>query len=263
VDLGIAGRGALVCGSTRGLGRAIAARLAEAACRVAVNGRDEAGVAAAAAALRSDTGGDVIGLAADVAVPDAAAGLVVRARERLGAVDILVCNAAGPAAGPFAELQPAQWHEAIALNLLSAVHLCRAAVPAMRERGWGRIVCLTSIAAKQPLAGLILSTTARAGVLGFAKSLADEVAAAGITVNAVCPGYMRTERLTELMELRAARTGRPVADVVADLIRGVPAGRIGEPDELAAAVAFLASEPARYITGAVLQIDGGAIRSIF
>ena len=132
----------------------------------------------------------------------------------------------------------------------------------MRRASWGRIVCLTSIAAKQPLSGLILSSTARAGVLGFAKSLADEVADAGITVNVVCPGFMRTGRVEELVQRRATQMGRDEDDIMRELVGNIPMGRMGEPAELAAAVAFLASEPARYITGAAVQIDGGFTRSI-
>jgi len=263
MDLGLAGRCALVCGSTQGLGRAIAARLAHEGCAVAVNGRDEARTAAAAAGLARETGGTVVAAPGSVGDPAAVAALVARARRELGAIDILLCNSGGPPSLRFAEATPDQWQAALDQTLLAAVQLCRATLPAMRERRWGRIVFLTSVAAKQAIAGLILSTAGRAGILGFSKSLADEVAADGVTVNAVCPGYMRTERLTELMTIRARQAGRTVDAVTADLVQNVPIRRIGEPDELAAAVAFLASEPARYITGAVLQVDGGSTRSIF
>jgi len=263
MDLGIAGRSALVCGSTRGLGRAIAARLAAEGCRVAVNGRDPARTAAAARDLAEASGGAVVAAHGDVSDPHAVPALVRMARDQLGTIDILVCNSGGPPSVQFAGAAAEQWQQALDLSLLSAIHLCRAVVPAMQARGWGRVICLTSVAAKQAIAGLILSTTARAGVLGFSKSLADEVAADGVTVNAVCPGYMRTERLTELMAVRAERAGRTVEALTADLVQSVPMRRIGDPDELAAAVAFLASEPARYITGAVLQVDGGSTRSIF
>jgi len=263
MDLGIRDRGALVCGSTQGLGYAIASRLVAEGCRVVVNGRDAARARAAADRLREHAGGTVHGVAADVSDPAAVEALVAEAQDRLGAVDILVCNSGGPPSVLFADAQADQWQAALDVSLLSAIHLCRAAVPAMRAQRWGRVLFLTSVAAKQAVAGLIFSTTARAGVLGFAKSLADEVGPDGVTANVVCPGYMRTERLSELMTVRAERAGRPVADVTADLVRSVPLGRIGDPDELAAAVAFLASEPARYITGAVLQVDGGSIRSIY
>jgi len=263
VDLGIRDRGALVCGSTQGLGRAIAARLLSEGCRVAINGRDPARTRAAADRLRDETGETVYGIAGDVSDPAAVTSLVARAIEHLGAVDILVCNSGGPPSVLFADAGDDQWQTALDLTLLSAIHLCRATVPTMRARRWGRVIFLTSIAAKQAVTGLILSTTARAGILGLSKSLADELGPDGITANVVCPGYMRTERLTELMTVRAQRSGRTPDEVTADLVRNVPLGRIGDPDELAAAVAFLASEPARYITGAVLQIDGGSTRSIF
>jgi 3-oxoacyl-[acyl-carrier protein] reductase len=262
MDLGLKGRVSVIGGSTQGLGHAIARQFALEGCRVVINGRDQDRTTRAAEALAADTGAEVIGIAADVADPHAARSLIEHARERYGAVDILVCNAGGPAPTTFADTPDEAWLAALELNLLSTIQLCRAAVPSMRARRWGRIVCLTSIAAKQVVGSLILSTTARAGVLGFAKALADEVAADGVTVNVICPGYFRTERTEELATARASRSGRAVTEVERDTVRAIPAGRFGEPDELAAAFVFLASEPARYITGAVLQVDGGFIRSI-
>ncbi|MFQ6045933.1 MAG: SDR family oxidoreductase [Gemmatimonadales bacterium] len=262
MQLNIEGRVALVCGSSSGLGRAIATTLAEEGCRVALNGRDQARLEAALEAVSARTHREVDAFKADVSVRGEAEALVKRVRERFGSVDILVCNAGGPPAGRFDDVSGDNWQAALDLNLLSTIHLCRSAVPIMRRRQWGRIICLTSVAAKQPLTDLILSTTARAGVLGFAKSLADDVASDGITVNAVCPGYMHTERLDELVERRATQEGRDAADVARDLVADIPVGRMGEPAELAAAVAFLASERASYITGVALQVDGGFIRSI-
>jgi 3-oxoacyl-[acyl-carrier protein] reductase len=262
MDLGIAGRVALVAGSSSGLGLAIAAALAEEGCRVVVNGRDEGRLAQAARHVARHATADVEGFTADVSVPAEAERLVDRVRHRFGGVDILVCNAGGPPAAAFDDIAVDTWRAALDLNLLSAVHLCRAAVPLMRKRQWGRIVCLTSVAAKQPLEGLMLSSTARAGVLGFAKCLADEVAADAITVNTVCPGYMLTRRTEELLEQRARRADRSPAEVEKNMVHDIPLGRLGEPAELAAAVAFLASARASYITGVVLQVDGGFIRSI-
>jgi 3-oxoacyl-[acyl-carrier protein] reductase len=205
----------------------------------------------------------VAAFAADVGVPSQAEALVERVHHELGRLDVLFCNAGGPPAAPFSQQSGEAFHRAVEINLLSVVHLCRAAVPLMRKLQWGRIVCLTSVAAKQPLPGLILSTTARAGVLGFAKALADEVATDGITVNVVCPGYIATERIAELTQTRAKREQRAAQDVAREMVAGIPMARMGRTEELAAAVAFLASERASYITGAALQVDGGFTRSIF
>ncbi|HET9386484.1 MAG TPA: SDR family oxidoreductase [Gemmatimonadales bacterium] len=237
LNLGLEGRVALVCGSTRGIGRAVATALAAEGAKVAINGRSNAP------------------FTADVSVPDQAIGLVERVAKEFGRLDILFCNAGGPPAAAFKD-QPAEaWQRAIELNLLSTIHLARAAVPIMRRAQWGRIICLVSIAAKQPLPGLILSTTARAGVLGFAKALSDEVATDGITVNCINPGFIATERVQELQKAKP--------DMMKQMLAQIPMGRIGTPADLAAAVTFLASERASYITGAVLQVDGGFTRSIF
>lgn len=257
MELGLRGRVAVVCGSTRGLGHAVAKALVREGARVAVNGRNAGDVEAAAVAV------DAVPLAADVSDPKQAEELVNRAVRELGRLDILFCNAGGPPSAPFKDQPPEAWRAALETNLLSAMHLARAAVPVMRKRQWGRIICLTSVAAKQPLPGLILSTTARAGVLGFAKALADEVAADGITVNVVCPGFIATARTQELAEVRAKREKRTPEDVMKDMVADIPLGRMGSPEELAAAVVFLASEPASYVTGAVLQVDGGFTRSLF
>lgn len=255
MDLGLKGRVAFVCGSTRGIGRAVAKALAHEGARVVVNGRNNEKTKKAAEELAAETSAEVIPSPGDITVPDVATAAVQGAAHDLGRLDVLFCNAGGPPAAPFKD-QPAEaWQAAINLNLLSTVHLARAAVPFMRKAQWGRIICLTSIAAKQPLPGLILSTTARAGVLGFAKALADEVAPDGITVNSICPGFIATERVQELT--------RTKPDAMKQMLAQIPMGRIGNPSELAAAITFLASEPASYITGAVLQVDGGFIRSIF
>ncbi len=249
MELGLSKRVALVCGSTRGIGRAVAKALAHEGARVAVNGRTDESTRRAAEELSATP------FAADVSVPAQAEAMVQRVAKDLGRLDVLFCNAGGPGAAPFKDQPADAWQRALELNLLSTIHLARAAVPIMRKAQWGRIICLASVAAKQPLPGLILSTTARAGVLGFAKALADEVAPDGITVNCICPGFIATERVEELT--------RTKPEMMKQMLAQIPVGRIGSPSELAAAVTFLASDPASYITGAVLQVDGGFTRSIF
>lgn len=263
MDLGIAGRIALVCGGSSGLGYAVAEALWREGVRIALNGREETKLRSAAGQLRgAGESPTVLPFPADLSRADACAALVQRVRDLVGGPDILLCNAGGPPAGTFDSHGAERWQAALDLSLLSTIHLCRAAVPAMRLAGWGRILCLTSVAARQPAPSLILSTTARAGVLGFAKALSDEVARDGVTVNVLCPGYFGTERLRELAQVRGQSQGRTTDTVLADMGAAVPAGRIGTPAEFAAAAAFLASDPARYITGTVLSVDGGLTRAI-
>ena len=262
MDLELRGRTALICGGSAGLGLATATALAREGVRLALNGRDPARLEAAVTRLRNETGAEVQGFPADVSVESEARTLAARAAGELGPIDILLCNAAGPAPGPFLQHSAADWQRALELNLLSAVTLCREVVPAMRERRWGRILCIASIAAKQPQPGLILSTAARAGLLGFAKSLADELAPDGITVNVLCPGLIATNRLRSLAEKRAAASGGTVEQAMAENAAAVPAGRVGRPEEFGAVAAFLASDLASYVTGTALSVDGGLHRSI-
>jgi 3-oxoacyl-[acyl-carrier protein] reductase len=241
VDLGIEGKRAAVAASSRGLGFAVARMLAAEGASVAMCGRDRAAIELAAIDIGA------VPVVADVSTAEGAAGFVRDARAALGGVDILVPNAGGPPAGGFAEQpDPEAYLRAFELNALSVIAMCAEAVPEMRARRWGRIVAITSLAVRQPNPALILSTTARAGATGFLKTLAREVAADGVTVNSVQPGLHDTERLRQL-------TGGEPPDT-----SGIPARRIGEPDELAAVAVFLCSEPAGYVTGAAIPVDGGA-----
>jgi 3-oxoacyl-[acyl-carrier protein] reductase len=262
MDLNLDSRVALVCGSSSGLGLAIAQALSREGCAVAMNGRDGTRLDRAVASVATDAARPVQGFQADVSDPAQVTEVVSAVTTSLGPIDILLCNAGGPPATAFGAAQPESWQAALDLNLLSTVNLCRAVVPGMQERRWGRVICLTSVAAKQPLGDLILSTTARAGVLGFAKALADEVAADGVTVNSICPGYMRTERSEELFRRRASTQRSTVEEITSALVANIPMRRLGEPAELGATVAFLASEAAGYITGVALAVDGGFVRSI-
>ena len=180
----------------------------------------------------------------------------------LGRIDILVTNAAGPPSGKFESLGPDKWNDAVQTTLLSAVNLCRAVVPGMKERHWGRIINITSITVKQPVEGLMLSNSLRAGVTGFARTLANEVARDGITVNNILPGYTRTQRVDDLAKALSERDGISIEESFRKWESEIPMGRLGEPRELAALATFLASERASYITGTSIQADGGWIRAL-
>lgn len=241
MDLAIVGRRAAVAAASRGLGFATAAALATEGVRVAICGRRREGIEDAAAQI----GERAVPLVADVSTTSGAAGFVDAAIEALGAVDILVPNAGGPPAGTFASTSTDEYMAALELNCLSVIAMCKAAVPPMRERRWGRVVAITSIAVRQPIPTLILSNTARSGVTGFLKTLAREVAADGVTVNSLQPGLHDTERFREL-------------GGAADAAEGIPARTIGRAADFGEVAAFLCSEHARYITGAAIPVDGGA-----
>lgn len=262
MDLGLAGKAAIVGGSSRGIGRAIALALAREGCNVAIcaRGRDE--LEGAAAEIRAQTGAQVLAAVCDMADPDAIRRLVHQTAETFGRIDIVVNNAGGPPLGTFDDFGDAEWQNAIDQNLLSAVRTIREALPFLRRRG-GRIVNITSVAVKQPIDRLILSNSARLGVVGMAKTLSRELASQGITVNNVCPGNIATQRLLSLFEARAQREGRTFEEVVAEEEGRTPSGFLGEPSDVAALVAFLASDQARYITGVTIQVDGGSTVAVF
>jgi 3-oxoacyl-[acyl-carrier protein] reductase len=244
VNLGLEGRVALVGGASRGLGRAIAEELVGEGASVAVCAREPDSLRATADALGA------LALPADLSVEGEPARVVAACVEHFGRLDILVANAGGPPAGGLDSFDAEDWRHATALVLSSTVELAAAAVPHMRRGGWGRILCVTSITAKRPVDNLLLSNALRPAVAGFAHALAREVAKDGITVNTILPGYTRTERVVEL-------------NVGAETVAEIPAGRLGEPRELAATAAFLVSERASYITGAAVPVDGGWLRGMF
>ena len=204
----------------------------------------------------------VVDVAADVSDPEDAARVVKVALDEFGQVDILVTNSGGPPTGRFESLTPEMWDAATRLLLKSAVELTRAVLPGMKERRWGRILNVTSIAAKQPIEGLMLSNSLRAAVIGFARTLANEVAPFGVTVNNLLPGYTRTDRVQELARAASGKAGASDTDMVSKWEKEIPMGRLGEPREFAALAAFLASERASYITGSSIAVDGGWIRSL-
>jgi 3-oxoacyl-[acyl-carrier protein] reductase len=256
VNLGLEGKVALVCGASRGLGRAVAGELAEEGAALAVCSRDAEQLDVAAAELGA------FAVAADLAVSGEPTRVVEATVERLGRLDVLVANTGGPPAGTHDTLTLDDWDAATALLLRSTVELATAALPGMKERGWGRILAITSVAVKQPVDNLVLSNSLRAAVTGFAKTLSREVAPYGITVNTILPGYTATERVTELNRANAEREGVEPAEIQARLEASIPLGRLAEPREFAALAAFLASERAGYITGGAFAVDGGWLRGL-
>ena len=262
MNLGLEGKVALIGGASRGLGRAAAEELAAEGATVVLCARTAAAVAATSEAIRAAAGVPTLGLACDLSVAGEAERVVGEAIARFGRVDVLVTNTGGPPAGRFEAHSADTWRGAVAQLLESVLGLTRAVLPGMKARHWGRIVNVTSIAVKQPVDDLILSNSIRAAVTGFARTLANEVAAHGITVNNVMPGYTATDRLIELARRVAAQRGLDPAVALSAWNEEIPMGRIGEPREFAALVAFLASERASYITGTSISVDGGWIRSL-
>lgn len=256
------GRVALVAASSKGIGRAIAEELAANGASLVMCARGEKPLADAAAAIRASMGVEVLAVTADVSRPADRARLTDAALKKFGRVDILVTNSGGPPAGNFELLTAEMWSSAAELLLGATVELVRAVLPGMKERRWGRILNVTSIAAKQPVDGLMLSNSLRPAVHGFARSLANEVAPFGITVNNILPGYTRTDRVVSLAKHASETKGIPAEQSYKAWEEQVPMGRLGEPQEIAALAAFLVSERASYITAGSIAVDGGWIRSL-
>ena len=261
MDLGLDGKVALVAASSRGLGFAIAEELAAEGALLIMCARTESDLHEAADRIR-DNGSTVVAIPANLSEEGEPQRVVDFGIEAFGRIDVLVTNAGGPPAGPFEAHDIDRWRAAVRLNLESVIGLCQGVMPGMKERRWGRIVNVTSIAVKQPVDNLILSNSVRAAVTGFSKTLSNEVALYGITVNNVMPGYTRTERLDELASANALRDNITPDEVRARWHDEIPMDRLGDPRELAALTAFLCSERASYITGQSIACDGGWIRAL-
>ncbi|MFC1575645.1 SDR family oxidoreductase [Gemmatimonadota bacterium] len=261
MDLGLKGKVALAAAASEGIGRAVAEALAVEGADLIICSRREAPLEKAQRELE-EHGGRVLAVPANLTDPSGVKEVAAAALEAFGRVDVLVTNTGGPPAGPFEAHSPEVWENAVRQNLFSVINLVREFLPGMRERKWGRVINITSIAVKQPSDNLILSNSVRAAVTGFARTLATETAMDGITVNNVMPGFTRTDRLKELAEKRAQIKGCAPEDIWAIWHNEIPMGRVGEPRELAALVAFLASEHASYITAQSVAVDGGWIKSL-
>jgi 3-oxoacyl-[acyl-carrier protein] reductase len=261
VDLGLKGKVAIVAASSKGLGRAVALELAKEGARIAMCSRHRDQVRAAAESIHKETGAEVYSEQCDVTRPEEVRSFVGSTVGRFGNIHILVTNAGGPPSGLFTGLRPQDWSAAFQLSLMSVIQLCVEVIPHMQRSMWGRIINIASISVKQPIDGLMLSNSMRAAVIGFAKTLSNEMAPYNILVNNVCPGFMRTERVEELSAAMAEKKGLSKERIVAAWEESIPLGRLGHPEEFAALVAFLASERAAYITGATIAVDGGTVKS--
>jgi 3-oxoacyl-[acyl-carrier protein] reductase len=262
MDLGLRDRVALVAAASAGIGYASAFELAREGANVFICSRDEERVVSAAAEIKAKTGAEVSGVRADVTLDEDAQRFVAAALEVHSRVDILVTNAGGPPATTFDTTDLEMYRKAFELNTLSAIRLTKLAMPHMRKHRWGRVINVTSISVKQPIAGLLLSNTVRAALTGWAKTLSNEVAGDGVTVNNVAPGWTLTARQAEHAEARGRQLGKTREEMVETWTSEVPLGRMAQPEEIAAAVAFLASERASYITGVTLLVDGGWFKGL-
>ncbi|MGH7262692.1 MAG: SDR family oxidoreductase [Candidatus Rokuibacteriota bacterium] len=262
MDLGLKGKVAIVAAASRGMGKACALGLAAEGARVTVCARSEAGLLAAANEIREKTKAEVLAVPADVTRLADIKRVVAKTVEAFGGVDILVANAGGPPLGGFDQMSDADWQAAFELTLLSTVRWIREVLPHMRKKRWGRILNIQSSSVKQPIDGLVLSNGIRPGVVGLSKTLATELGKDNILINTVCPGRILTDRLRSGLQARAKQAGKPLEEYLPTATAEIPLGRIGNPEEFANVVLFLASERASYVTGATIQVDGGLIRGI-
>ena len=263
MELGLKDRVALVAASSQGLGKAVALGLAQEGAKVAMCARSADTLEAAAAEIRSETGAEVFAQAIDVTVHDQVRQFVSAIATRFGRVDICVANAGGPPSKLFAETTIEDWKQAAQLNLMSTVYFAKETLPLMQQRRWGRFIAITSVTVKQPVEGLILSNAVRSGVSGLVKTLANEYGPYNVLVNNVCPGYTATARLMSLGETLAKREGVELGEVEDRWALQAPLRRIGQPEEFANLVVFLASERASFITGTSIAVDGGLVKGLY
>jgi 3-oxoacyl-[acyl-carrier protein] reductase len=263
MDLGLKDRVALVAASSQGLGKAVAFGLAREGAKLALCARTESTLNATAEEIREQTGVEVLAQPVDVTDYRQVRRFVVETLERYGRIDISVTNAGGPPSKPFSETSVEDWQNGVNLNLMSTLYFAREVLPVMQKQKWGRLIAITSVAVKQPIEGLILSNAVRSAVSGLIKSLSNEYAAHNVLVNNVCPGYTLTARLDELATKLARAEGIEPGEIHKRWASQIPMHRLGQPEEFANLVVFLASERSSYITGTTIAVDGGLVKGIY
>jgi 3-oxoacyl-[acyl-carrier protein] reductase len=263
MDLGLKDRVAIVAASSTGLGKAVALGLAREGAKLALCARTAKTLEETAAEIRAATGVEVLARATDVTSEEDVRAFVGAVHQRFGRVDICVANSGGPPSKSFAETSIEEWRKSADLNLMSTVHLAKETLPLMQARRWGRFIAITSVSVKQPVDGLILSNSIRAGVSGLVKTLANEYGPHNILVNNVCPGFTATARLLELSSTLAAKQGVTPKEIEARWAAQAPLGRVGQPEEFANVVVFLASERASFVTGTSIAVDGGIVKGLY
>ena len=265
MNLNLKNKNAIVCASSQGLGKAAALDLAEEGVNLAICSRDQDKINKVKEEIHQKINSEikVIALQVDLDSPDEIQAFYKQVENDLGSVDILVNNNGGPPPSTFEQLSDDDWQKAFNSTMMSCLRLSKLVIPNMKKNAWGRIINISSVSVKTPVNGLFLSNSLRMGVLGWAKALSDELAPHGVTVNTVCPGYTRTERVEAILETQSNSSGLKKEEIEKSIAENIPMKRVGEAEDLAGLITFLASEKANYMTGLAIQVDGGSARTFY